>query len=112
MRALRQRRAMGSNIVPSGRPAVTLTEVLVAIFVMGIGLLALLVLFPLGALSMAQALKDDRASQAAAQAAAIETALDFRNDPALSVLAPAPQSDVFVHPYPGNFLPAIDAYDL
>jgi prepilin-type N-terminal cleavage/methylation domain-containing protein len=42
---------------------ITLTEVLVAIFIMGIGLLALLSLFPLGALTMAQAIKDDRESQ-------------------------------------------------
>jgi hypothetical protein len=38
----------------------TLVEVLLAIFVMGIGLLALLTLFPLGAQEMAQVIKDDR----------------------------------------------------
>jgi prepilin-type N-terminal cleavage/methylation domain-containing protein len=42
------------------RPGVTLIEVLVAIFVMAIGLMALLTLFPLGALEMAQAIKDER----------------------------------------------------
>lgn len=47
---------------------VTLTEVLLAIFVMGIGLLALLTLFPLGALTMAQAIRDDRAGAIAGQA--------------------------------------------
>ena len=41
---------------------VTLTEVLVALFITGIGLLALLTLFPLGALELAQAIRDDRAS--------------------------------------------------
>ena len=41
---------------------VTLTEVLVAIFIASLGLLALLALFPLGALSMAEAIRDDRAS--------------------------------------------------
>lgn len=46
------------------RMGATLVEVLVAIFVMGIGLLALLTLFPLGALSMAKAIQDDRAAQA------------------------------------------------
>ena len=40
------------------RPAITLIEVLVAIFIMAIGLLALLTLFPLGALRMATALQD------------------------------------------------------
>ena len=38
---------------------------------MGIGLLAVLTLFPLGALQMAQAIKDDRAGQAAANAIAL-----------------------------------------
>jgi prepilin-type N-terminal cleavage/methylation domain-containing protein len=50
------------------RPGVTLLEVLVAIFIMAIGLLALLTLFPLGAMRMAQALKDDRAAQTAVSA--------------------------------------------
>jgi hypothetical protein len=53
------------------RGGATLIEVLVAIFVMGIGLLALLVLFPLGAFNMAQALRADRCTQAALNAAAI-----------------------------------------
>ena len=43
------------------RPGVTLVEVLVAIAITGIGLLALLTLFPLGALEMAQSIEDDRA---------------------------------------------------
>src|SRR5262249_40153322 len=49
----------------TGRGAVTLIEVLVAIFVVAIGLMALLTLFPLGALSMAQAVKDDRTAHVA-----------------------------------------------
>jgi prepilin-type N-terminal cleavage/methylation domain-containing protein len=63
------------------RSGVTLVEVLVAIFIMGIGMLALLVLFPLGALSMAKALKDDRCSSAGANASALAVAWDLRNDP-------------------------------
>lgn len=47
------------------RSGVTLVEVLVAIFVMALGLMALLTLFPLGALRMAQAIKDDRTKYAA-----------------------------------------------
>jgi prepilin-type N-terminal cleavage/methylation domain-containing protein len=62
------------------RPGLTLLEVLVAIFVAGVGMLALLVLFPLGALNMAQSLRDDRCAQAAAQAAALANALDLRHD--------------------------------
>src|SRR5208282_5511833 len=50
------------------RRGITLTEVLVAIFVTGLGLIALMTLFPLGALNMAQAIKDDRTAQAAANA--------------------------------------------
>jgi type II secretory pathway pseudopilin PulG len=60
------------------RSAVTLIEVLVSIFIMGVGLLALLTLFPLGALTMAQAIKDDRCAQAAANAEAIALFRDLR----------------------------------
>ena len=42
------------------RPGTTLVEVLVAIFVMGIGCLAILAMFPLGAMNMARSIKDDR----------------------------------------------------
>ena len=44
------------------RSGITLVEVLVAILIMGVGMIALLTLFPLGALNIAQALKDDRAA--------------------------------------------------
>src|SRR6516225_10384823 len=53
------------------RRGVTLTEVLVAIFVCGLGLMALMTLFPLGAMNMAQAIKDDRCGHAAANATAV-----------------------------------------
>ncbi len=53
------------------RTAVTLTEVLMAIFIMGIGLMAILSLFPLGAAQMAQALKDQRCAEAANNAGAM-----------------------------------------
>jgi hypothetical protein len=65
---------------PNRRAGVTLIEVLIAIFVMALGLLALLTLFPLGALSMAQAIKYDRAAQAAANAAATMKAMDLLSD--------------------------------
>ncbi|MFO0878762.1 MAG: hypothetical protein U0840_15580 [Gemmataceae bacterium] len=66
---------------PTGqRPGISLLEVLTAIFIMGVGMLALLTLFPLGALSMARAIRDDRAAHIAANAAALASALDFRND--------------------------------
>src|SRR5262245_45769949 len=53
------------------RRGITLTEVLVAIFVCGLGLMALMTLFPLGAMNMAQALKDDRCGHCAGNGAAI-----------------------------------------
>lgn len=42
------------------RRGLSLAEVLIALFVVGIGMLAVLTLFPLGAMSMARAIKDDR----------------------------------------------------
>ena len=50
------------------RPGLSTTEVLVAVFIMALGTIAILTLFPLGALNMAQAMKDDRTAQAAGQA--------------------------------------------
>jgi prepilin-type N-terminal cleavage/methylation domain-containing protein len=63
------------------RPGVTLVEVMVTIFIMGLGMLALLTLFPVGALSIARALKDDRAANAAVNADGIGWAQNLRNDP-------------------------------
>jgi hypothetical protein len=59
----------------------TLIEVLAAIFIMGVGLLAILTLFPLGALSMARAVREDRAANAGANASSLAVAMDLRNDP-------------------------------
>jgi prepilin-type N-terminal cleavage/methylation domain-containing protein len=55
------------------RRGVSLIEVLVAIFVMGLGMIALLTLFPVGAISMAQAIQYDRATLCAGNAAAAES---------------------------------------
>jgi hypothetical protein len=66
------------------RTGATLIEVLVAIFVSALGLLALLALFPVGALSMAQAIKDARCAQAAGTAASIAEIQQVRNDTALT----------------------------
>lgn len=65
---------------PFSRPGLTLLEVLAAIFIMGVGLLALFTLFPLGALSMARAVRDDRATAIAANASALAAIVDLRND--------------------------------
>jgi hypothetical protein len=66
----------------------TLVEVLVAIFVMGIGLIALLTLFPIGALRMAQSIHDDRCAMAVRNAHALAIAQSVRTDP-LVVAVPA-----------------------
>jgi type II secretory pathway pseudopilin PulG len=66
------------------RAGITLIEVLAAIFIMGVGLLALFTLFPLGALSMARAVREDRAAAIGANAASMATAMDLRNDPGVT----------------------------
>lgn len=53
------------RVTRTRHPGITLTEVLVALFVMAIGMIALLVMFPLGAQQIAQAIKDERSAQAA-----------------------------------------------
>src|SRR5262245_2760610 len=63
--------AAGDSAMHITRRGVTLTEVLVAIFCCGLGLMALMTLFPLGAINMAQALKDDRSGHAAGNASSI-----------------------------------------
>jgi prepilin-type N-terminal cleavage/methylation domain-containing protein len=87
------------------RPGVTLVEVLMAIFVMGIGMLALLVLFPLGALSVAQALRDDRAAQAATNATGWADAIDLRHDAQLMN-----NPDSFSNPFPTLMAPLASPY--
>jgi hypothetical protein len=62
------------------RSGVTLVEVLVAIFVMAIGLIALLTLFPIGVLRMYQALRDERCSECAYNADKIAIMHNVRND--------------------------------
>jgi type II secretory pathway pseudopilin PulG len=100
------------------RPAATLVEVLVAIFVMAIGLLALLTLFPIGALSMAKAIMDQRSAEAAVIAQGHFIARNFGSDP-LVLSDPtrpivfgynnsptAPPGDMYTNPYSvANHLP-------
>ena len=52
----------------SSEAGVTLVELLAALMAAGIGLLAILAIFPLGALELARAVKDDRTTAVAAQA--------------------------------------------
>ncbi len=99
------------------RPAITLVEVLVAIFVMGIGLIALLTLFPLGVLTMAVAIRDQRCGECAQNAGALAKAENVRGDglvkadaynplnlpPAsgYDVNLPVPVTNAFKNPLPG-----------
>jgi type II secretory pathway pseudopilin PulG len=78
------------------RPGITLLEVLVAIFVMGIGLLALLTLFPLAALTMAQAIRDDRAAQCAQQANNWSQALELWQDPIIFPIGMSPTLPCYI----------------
>lgn len=50
------------------RPGLSLLEVIVALFVMALGMISLLTLFPLGAIQMGQALRDARAAETCSQA--------------------------------------------
>jgi hypothetical protein len=81
------------------RPGTTLIEVLVAVFVTAIGLLGVLALFPLGAVSMAQAIKDSRCAQIAANAFALAEALNVRSDPQVIGF---PDRFTFQEPVPAN----------
>jgi len=79
------------------RTGLTLVEVLVAIFIMGIGLIALLTLFPIGILRMAQAIRDERTAQAGISANSIAVVYDVRRDP-LVISASATEPDLFSNP--------------
>jgi prepilin-type N-terminal cleavage/methylation domain-containing protein len=62
------------------RHGVTLIEVLVAIFITAIGLMSILALFPVGAMSMRHAIDNGRAVQAAQNAFAYVTAMKLTTD--------------------------------
>ena len=91
------------------RSGVTLVEVLVAIFIMGIGLIALLTLFPIGMLRMARAIHDDRSAQsfrtaeANAIAHSLGTDIDVVSVPTDQYNRNQVNPDVFSNPCP--FLP-------
>jgi hypothetical protein len=95
------------------RNGATLVEVLVAIFIMAIGLVTLLTLFPLGALIMQQALRDNRTAQSGANAGALGEALNIRFDTTVSAAFTnpggnnydGPSNPVYVDPF-GSLLGA------
>jgi hypothetical protein len=66
------------------RAGATLIEVLMASFIMAIGMIALLALFPLGAVSMAQAIRDNRVTACVENATATATTKNLRHEPLVS----------------------------
>jgi type II secretory pathway pseudopilin PulG len=82
------------------RTATTLIEVLISIFIMAIGTLAILALFPLAVVKMSVAIKDDRAGHCAANARAIAEAQNIRFDTNVTPL--------FTNPGGGSAAPFLD----
>jgi hypothetical protein len=90
-----------------------MVEVLMAMFIMAIGMMALMALFPLGAVSMAQALKDDRCASTASMAENVAIAQNLRHDSnvikaftAEAAATPPQPLLVYVDPYGFRTLPA------
>src|SRR5438132_8659794 len=95
----------------ANRSGVTLIEVLVSIFVTAIGLLAILALFPVGAFSMATAIKNGRCVQASINAKALANSARIWQDSPLTSqftspggLPPLPPS-AFIFSYTGPSYP-------
>jgi hypothetical protein len=106
----------------------TLVEALVALFVAAIGMICLMTLFPLGALQMGQALKDERSSQLAVQADAkvrtywkglldvtltdsgTPTLMTSFNDPSNSGLQPPNGTPPVLASNPGNLEPSYPVF--
>jgi hypothetical protein len=86
------------------RRGATLVEALIAITLTAIGLLAILTLFPLGALKMAQHIQFDRAMYAVQNANEKAIAMDLRHDSLFYNPNAATPFDLFVNPQPSNAL--------
>ncbi len=97
------------------RRGVTLVEALIAIMLVGIGLIAILTLFPLGALKMAEAIKADRAMYAVQNAHDFAEAMDLRHDQNFYNPNGATPFDLFVNPnnppFPDLSSPTLNGYD-
>jgi hypothetical protein len=103
-RSGRQRACPG--LAAQRRPGTTLVEVLVSIFVMAIGLVALLSLFPLGAFEMADAIRDNHVSVCVTNATAAAVAWDLRHD---GISQPGPKTVVAMLTNPTSRSRHVDA---
>ena len=103
------------------RAGMTLVEVLVAIFVMGIGLIAILALMPIGILRIAASIRDSKSVSCAINGSSIAEINGVANDPDVVSdnylpYGVAAVPDLFVNPYPTNAvgvpqLPNADPFD-
>ena len=94
------------------RKALTLLEVLISIFIMGIGMLSVLALFPAAADMMSRAIKNYQTAEALINAAAINDGVDFYSSykslitpvvpDATAVLGTGPNADKVVSILLGN----------
>jgi hypothetical protein len=83
------------------RAGATLVEVLISIFIMAIGMLALLSLFPLGAIRMGQVMQDNRSKQTGDNAWALATATDMPFDSQVAGSSGG-LNDYYQNPDPGG----------
>jgi len=88
------------------RPGVTLLEVVIAIFIMAIGMLALLTLFPVGAIEMGRALRSNRCASSSVLADSLAVVQDLRHDPIvvnnIGGNDPAGWTDAYLNPFAGT----------
>ena len=80
----------------SRRAGISLTEVLIAMFIMAVGMIALMTLFPLGAMRIGQSLKDDRCTQLALQMDGQMRAI-WRNEVVAQLAAGQEPTEAFYH---------------
>lgn len=78
-------------MIANKRKALTLLEVLISIFIMGIGMLSVLALFPAAADMMSRAIKNYQTAEALINAAAINDGVDFYSS-YKSLMIPPPGS--------------------
>jgi hypothetical protein len=93
----------------TARSGATLVEVLIAIFIMAIGMLALLAVFPVGALSMAEAIQRERSAECALNGDAAANMQIYRNAVYTTPIPPNPgpppgnacdiRTDAYITPY-------------